>query len=251
MTGRYRGWWLGQAARVATIEDRRRRVAALPTGTATLLFTDIESSTRLLAKLGYRYATVLHQHRELLLAAFARHGGVPVGCEGDSLFVAFEKPSLAIAAAIDGQKALGKAKWEEACSVRVRMGIHTGEVDVVDDDYVGMAVHVAARVCAAAHGGQVLATETTCHVGGDRNATCLGWHELKDVGEFRLFQLTAEGLAHAFPPPKSLASRPDGAPSPARPDRLTRCSRDPRRGQQRAVRMPALSPRITSAAADA
>src|ERR671934_1319429 len=124
---------------------KMRRV--LPTGTVTFLFTDIEGSTRLLHELGGRYAELLIEHRRLLREAFVRHGGVEVDTQGDAFFVAFERASDALAAAQEAQRAL---------SLPVRMGIHTGEAELVDGGYVGMDVHRAARICAAAHGGQVV-----------------------------------------------------------------------------------------------
>ena len=186
---------------------------ALPTGTPTFLFTDIEGSTRLLDDLGATYKETLELHRRLLLGAFADHGGVAVGSEGDSFFVAFANASAAVGAAIDGQRALAGASWPEDRRVRVRMGIHTGEADVVGDTYVGMAVHVAARVSAAGHGGQVLVTDVTAQLAGSPEARDLGRHRLKDVGEVRLLQLKAPGLDEDFPALRSLSSLPNNLPA--------------------------------------
>src|SRR5918992_1059462 len=116
----------------------------LPTGTVTLLFTDIEGSTRLLRSLGDRYGAMLRAHRELLREAVGRHGGVEFGTEGDACFVAFPAAGAAQAA----------ADWRGGAGPRVRMGIHTGSPVVVDGDYVGLDVHRAARICSAGHGGQ-------------------------------------------------------------------------------------------------
>src|SRR5918996_4642038 len=119
----------------------------LPSGTVTFLFTDIEGSTRLLHELGDRYAGVLAQHRRVLRDAFERHGGVEVDTQGDAFFVAFRRAGDAVACAADAQAALAES------SVRVRMGIHTGEPAVTDEGYVGIDVHRGARIMGAGHGG--------------------------------------------------------------------------------------------------
>jgi len=113
-------------------------VPELPSGTITLLFTDIEGSTRLLHELGERYADVLAEHRRVLREAFSRHGGVEVDTQGDAFFVAFSRATDAVAAAGDAQDALGEGP------VRVRIGVHTGEPIVTDEGYVGADVHRAA-----------------------------------------------------------------------------------------------------------
>ena len=162
----------------------------------TLLFTDIEGSTRLLHDLGERYADVLAEHRRLLREAFARHGGVEVDTQGDAFFYAFARATDALAAARDGQTAL------EGGSVRVRIGIHTGEPVVTDEGYVGADVHRAARVMDAGHGGQVLLSETTRQLlDAEAGLRDLGDHRLKDLtAPQRLYQL---GNAD-FPPLKTL-----------------------------------------------
>ena len=168
----------------------------LPTGTVTFLFTDIEGSTRLLHELGDRYAEVLAEHRRQLREAVSRHCGVEVDTQGDAFFVAFARATDAAGAAADAQQALA------AGSVRVRMGLHTGEVTVTEQGYVGMAVHHAARVMGAGHGGQVLLSQTT------RDLLDAGF-ELRDLGEHRLKDLSAPQrlyqLGHAdFPPLKTM-----------------------------------------------
>jgi predicted ATPase len=168
---------------------------ALPEGTVTLLFTDIEGSTRLLERLGDAYAETLAQHRRTLRSVFERHGGVEVGTDGDAFFVAFAAASDALSAAEEAQAELARAG-----SVRVRIGMHTGEPTVYDGDYVGMDVHRAARVGAAGHGGQILLTDATRSLVGEADLTDLGVHELKDVGELRLYQVGAA----SFPPLKTI-----------------------------------------------
>ena len=190
------------------------RAAPLPQGTVALLFTDIEGSTRLLERLGDTYGALLRRHRDLLAEAFAVHGGVVVETEGDALFVAFDRPTAAVAAAIDGQRAILGETWPPDAPVRVRMGLHCGEVELAGRGYVGMAVHVAARVSSAAHGGQIIITEVTSRLAGDPNTLDLGRHRLKDVGEFRLLQLRAPGLEESFPAPRTLSALPNNLPAP-------------------------------------
>ena len=168
----------------------------LPSGTVTFLFTDIEGSTRLLEELGDRYADLLAEHRRALRAAFREHGGVEVDTQGDAFFVAFARASSALTAAATGQQALVPT------GIRVRMGVHSGEPLLTDGGYVGRDVHRAARICAVAHGGQVVVSERTAAMAGSAFALRdLGRHRLKDLGEpERLFQL-GDG---EFPPLRSL-----------------------------------------------
>ena len=177
---------------------------ALPAGTVTFVFTDIEGSTRLLRRFGATYAQLLDQHNRILIDTFTRYGGVVFGTEGDAMFVAFERATAAMAAVVDAQLRLGDAVWPDAALVRVRMGVHTGEVDIVGDHYIGMALHVAARVSAVSHGGQVLVSEVTRRLGPDVAAVDLGRHDLKDVGDVAIWQLTHPSLQHDFPPLRTL-----------------------------------------------
>src|SRR3712207_5157940 len=133
----------------------------LPGGTVTLLFTDIEGSTQLLRRLGDAYAGVLAEHQRLLREAFAAHGGAEVDTQGDAFFVAFPRAMDAVEAAVAAQRALAAHSWPSGAAVRVRMGLHTGEPASTGERYVGLAVHRAARVGSAGHGGQVLLSETT------------------------------------------------------------------------------------------
>jgi predicted ATPase len=156
----------------------------LPTGTVTFLFTDIEGSTKLLHELGDGYADALAEHRRLLREAFTRHDGVEVDTQGDAFFVAFSRAKDALAAATEGQQALGNGP------IRVRMGLHTGEPVVTDEGYVGIDVHRAARIAGAAHGGQVLVSQTTCDLADSDGLRDLGEHRLKDLlAPVRLYQL--------------------------------------------------------------
>jgi predicted ATPase/class 3 adenylate cyclase len=190
-------------------------VAAQPNGTVTLLFTDIEGSTRLLQVLGReRYAEALERHRRLLRNAFERHGGYEVDCEGDSFFVAFARAEQAVAAATDAQLALSAVEWAESTALGVRMGLHTGEPLVVAPRYVGLDVHRAARIMAAAHGGQVLLSQTTrALLAPHVTVRDLGEHRLKDLSlPQRLYQLELAGLASEFPALRTLENRPMNLP---------------------------------------
>ena len=178
--------------------------------TLALLFTDIEGSTNLLRSLGAEYRKLLAEHRRLLRDAFAAHGGTVLQSEGDALFVTFADPSSAILGAIDGQVALAKATWPGDSHVRVRMGIHVGEVTIdEDDDYVGLAVNQAARISAAAHGGQVLTskaiqTQAEQWIPPEVSLKSIGRFRLKDFPEPQdLFQLHHPGLPGDFPAPRT------------------------------------------------
>ena len=168
----------------------------LPTGTVTLLFTDIEGSTSLLNSLGDEYVNVLAEHRRILRSAFAERGGVEVDTQGDAFFYAFTRAGDAVEAASEGQDALAEGP------IRVRIGVHTGEPLVTTEGYVGIDVHRAARIAAAAHGGQVVVSQTTRDlVDNDAALRELGVHRLKDLtAPERLYQLGDD----EFPPLRTL-----------------------------------------------
>jgi predicted ATPase/class 3 adenylate cyclase len=186
-----------------------------PSGTVTLLFSDIEGSTRLLRRLGDSYAGLLSTHRDLMRGAFGRHHGFEVDMQGDAFFVAFASAGDAVAAAADAQRALAAHDWPEGGEIRVRIGLHTGEPGLVDGRYVGLDVHHGARVTAAGHGGQVLVSESTRSVLDDRVLLRdLGEHRLKDLsGPQRLYQLEIDGLPAEFPPLNTLDNRPTNLPA--------------------------------------
>ena len=166
-----------------------------PRGTVTLLFTDIEGSTRLLDELPDAYPHALAEHRRALREVFARHGGVEVDTQGDAFFVAFARASDAIAAAEDGQRVLAQGP------VRVRMGLHTGEPTVTAEGYVGLDVHRASRIAAAGHGGQILLSQSTRDLAGRDDLHDLGEHRLKDLStSVRIYQL-GDG---EFPPLRTI-----------------------------------------------
>jgi class 3 adenylate cyclase len=199
-------------------------MAELPTGTVTLLFTDIEGSTNLLKTLGGDYDRALSDHRALLRRAFNLSGGQIVDRQGDAFFVVFRRAKDAVTAAIEAQRALALHPWPEGSVLRVRMGIHTGEPSVTDEGMTGLAVHLGARICATAHGEQILVSETTRGLieeelpNGSRLRD-LGKHVLKDFDRpVRLFQLVAEGLGDSFPPPRLPAAPADEALLPQEKD---------------------------------
>jgi predicted ATPase/class 3 adenylate cyclase len=171
----------------------------LPTGTITLLFADIERSTALLQDVGAeRYGEALAAYRKLMRQAVTSQGGVEVDTEGDGYFAAFPSARQAIAGAREAQAALANSTF------RVRMGLHTGEPLVVDDDYTGLDVHRAARIADAGHGGQVVLSQSTRDLlGPSETVRDLGRHRLKDLGEpVFVYQL---GDA-TFPPLRSLGA---------------------------------------------
>ncbi|MEO5966318.1 MAG: adenylate/guanylate cyclase domain-containing protein, partial [Candidatus Limnocylindrales bacterium] len=190
-----------------------------PTGEIAFVFTDIEGSTRLVDALGTAaWRPLLQRHRALVRAALAAHRGHEVGTEGDSFFVVFPDLDDAVAMVVEAQRALAAERWPANGVIRVRAGIHwgTGELDA-DGSYVGHDVHRAARVASAAHGGQVLLSESAA----DRalgalppgvTLRSLGGHRLKDLHPERIEQLVIEGLGADFPPIRSLDARPNNLP---------------------------------------
>ena len=124
----------------------QRRAAPVPTGTVTFLFTDIEGSTRLVQELDEGYGQLLEQHHALLRAAFEKHGGQEVDSQGDAFFFAFRRARDGVRAAVEAQKALAAADWPRGVSVRIRVGIHTGEPGFAESGYHGLDVVRAARI---------------------------------------------------------------------------------------------------------
>src|SRR5438270_5905341 len=182
--------------------------SGLPIGVVTLLFTDVEGSTRLLNELGDDYGEALNEHRRRLRAAFADHEGVEVDTQGDALFVAFARASNAVAAAADGQRALADGR------IRVRMGLHTGEPRLTEEGYVGLDVHKGARIAAVGHGGQVLLSQTTRAL-VDVDVRDLGVHRLKDLSApERIYQLDVDRLSCDFPLLKTIEAGMKNLPAP-------------------------------------
>ncbi len=174
----------------------------LPSSPLGLLFTDIEGSTRILQRLGRGYVQVLEAHTHILRGAIRAHGGELVDAQGDAVFALFPSSGAAVRAALASQLALSEHPWPKGGEVRVRMGVHLGEPIPVTGGFTGLAVHEAARICSAGHGGQVLVSDEV------RQALGPGW-AFRDLGQFRLedfdvphgiHQLVARGLAAEFPP---------------------------------------------------
>jgi YVTN family beta-propeller protein len=191
-------------------------MADLPSGAVTFLFTDIEGSTRLVRQLRGRYADVLGEHQRLLREAFATNSGHEIDTQGDAFFYAFRSAHEAVLAAVAAQRALSGHAWPDETEVKVRMGIHTGQATPVDGRYTGLAVHRAARICAAGHGGQVLVSQATQSLLEDDEEELavqmrdLGDQRLKDIDRpVRLYQVAAPGLATEFPPPRGEAPPTD------------------------------------------
>ena len=180
----------------------------VPTGTVTFLFTDIEGSTRLARTLGDRWPDVLETHHRILREAIGTHNGIEIRTEGDAFFAVFASAVDAVAATAEAQDALAAYPWLEDAPVRVRMGLHTGEGRLSGGEYIGLDVHLAARVAATGHGGQVVlspATHALVHGTLAVSVTLrdLGEHTLKDFDEpVRLYQLGDR----AFPPLKTISN---------------------------------------------
>ena len=185
---------------------------ALPTGTVTFLFTDIEGSTRMLQALGDGWHPVLEDHNRILRDAIREAGGVDLRTEGDAFFAVFETAPGAVAAAASAQRGLAAHPWPDEGTVRVRMGMHTGEGALGGDDYIGLDVHRAARIASAAHGGQVLLSDATRAMAENDLPPGVGLldsgpHRLKDLARpERLYQLVIDGLPAEFPPLRTLGT---------------------------------------------
>src|SRR5438874_2652416 len=149
---------------------------SLPEGDLTLVFSDIEGSTRLLHEIGDLYGRVLADHHSVLRRVWAAHDGLEVHADGDAFLVVFAEAGAAVKATAAAQDALASHAWPHGRELRVRMGVHSGEARVRDDDYWGIDVHYAARLCSAAHGGQVLLSAASRALAGDTAAEDLGEH---------------------------------------------------------------------------
>ena len=192
----------------------------LPTGTVTFLFSDIEGSTRMVQDVGPAVFTViLERHNAILRNAFARHGGVERGTQGDSFLVMFRDAPSALAAAAEAQQALTGTDWPNGTPVNVRMGLHTGLGTLGGDDYVGVDVNRAARIASAAHGGQVLVSDATRGLATDGlpagvTLRPLGEHRLKDMAHAEvLHQLVIDGVPSQFPPIRTERVAPGNLPA--------------------------------------
>jgi class 3 adenylate cyclase len=203
---------------------------ALPGGTVTFLFTDIEGSTRLLQELGDDYGQVVADHRRLLRDVFQAAGGSEVDTQGDAFFYSFPRARDAVRAAVDGQRALAEHDWPGDAEVLVRMGLHTGEPTVGDEGYVGLDVVRAARICSAGHGGQILLSETTrALLGNDLpervSVRDLGQAHLKDIQHEHVYELALDESSRSFPPLKA-GPEPEDSVEKRFEDRINRYVED-------------------------
>jgi class 3 adenylate cyclase len=192
----------------AQIKATATAAAALPTGFVTLLMSDIEGSTILLRRLGDRYGTLLNDVRGALRAAVARAKGREIDARADEFFAVFESAAAAVETAVAVQRELDAKTWPDGVEVHVRLGIHSGEPTLTDVGYIGLAVHTTARVCSAAHGGQIVVSAATRAAIGTSPPSgvrfrSLGRHRLPGLPDAEaLFQVQARGLRLAFPPPR-------------------------------------------------
>ncbi len=198
------------------IEARASEVRTLPTGFVTFLLADIEDSTGLVRHLGDRYSGLLADVRRLLGAAIRALGGREVDARADELFAVFKQAPAALEAALAIQRRVRARVWTDNLPVRLRVGLHTGRPTLTDTGYVGLAVHTAARVCFAGHGGQiVLSRAARDAVDGSQPAGTsfrdLGLHHLQGLpGLEALFQAEAANLPTEFPPPRTPAAATAG-----------------------------------------
>jgi len=181
-----------------------------PSGTVTLLFSDVEGSTRLWEAWPESMAAAIERHDHIIRDAVASEGGYVFKTMGDEFCVAFSTGRAAVAAALGAQRALASESWPEGAGLRVRMALHSGTCQERDGDYFGPAVNRAARLMAIGHGGQVLVSGSTAELLGDAGVAGLslrdlGLHRLRDLGRpEHVFQLVAPGIAADFAPLRSL-----------------------------------------------
>ena len=203
------GFITGQFESERELGRRGGTPAALPSGFVTMLLTDIESSTALLHHLGNRYGKLLRDVRALLTKAARNSGGHVVETRADEFFAAFAEPAGALMTALAVQRALRDRRWVDEQEVRLRVGIHSGYPTLAEANYIGMAVHTAARICTAAHGGQIIVSGDTRTALGTATPSGLrlrrlGAFALRGIpDEVELFQVAAKGMASRVPPPRT------------------------------------------------
>lgn len=205
-------------AREGEVRKKRDSARALPTGTVTFVFTDIEGSTQRWEQRRDPMKAAVARHDALMQMAIERHRGYVFKTVGDAFCAAFSTPQDAIAAALDAQQALVREGFAEVNGLPVRIGIHTGLADERNGDYFGPAVNRTARLMSIAHGGQVLLSGATRELVRsdlpiDATLIDLGSHRLKDLTQpEQVWQLTSDGLPSAFPPLRSLETQPNNLP---------------------------------------
>ncbi|HKY50740.1 MAG TPA: adenylate/guanylate cyclase domain-containing protein [Candidatus Limnocylindria bacterium] len=187
------------------IRARAKDIASLPRGTVTFLLTDIEGSTGLTQRLGDGYAAVLRDVRSLIRKSVRDAGGHEVDARADEYFAVFGESAPALDAAVAIQRALRRQEWPHGVEVCVRVGIHTGRTTLTETGYVGIAVHTAARVCSAGHGGQILVS-SAAHAAlsggpiGEITFRTLGRYALAGLPDSEaLYQVRAADLRSRFP----------------------------------------------------
>ena len=202
------------------VAKHRSGSRALPSGTVTFLFTDIEGSTRLWETQHDAMQTSLARHDALLRQCIEAHGGTVVKTLGDGIHAAFATATDAVQAALAAQLALHAEPWPEPARIRVRMAVHTGASELREGDYFGPALNRVARLVAIAHGGQTLLSATTYDLCCDQlpsevSLKPLGEHNLKNLTRREVvFQLCHPSLPQGFPPLRTLLAPIDeDAPS--------------------------------------
>jgi len=188
--------------------------------TSTFLFTDIEGSTRLWEQHGDAMRQALAQHDELLRHSVETRGGAVVKTTGDGMLAVFDEPAVAVASAVDAQRALVAAAWGDTGVLRVRMAVHCGPATERDGDYFGTTLNRAARIMALAHGGQIVVSEAVAllvrdaRLADDAKLRDLGEHRLRDLSHVeRVYQIDAAGLVGDFAPLRSLDAYSTNLPS--------------------------------------
>jgi class 3 adenylate cyclase len=194
----------------AQLESERERgrdgTVPLPSGFVSMLLTDIEGSTGLVQFLGDRYGQLLDGVRRIQRSTAEHHGGYVVETRADEFFAVFEAPSAALATAVSIQRLVLAESWPEEVTVRVRVGVHSGYPTLSKNNYIGMAVHTAARICDAGHGGQIVTSlNTRIAIGKELpdgvRLRKLGVFDLRGLPEpVELYQVLAEGVERRFPP---------------------------------------------------
>jgi class 3 adenylate cyclase len=194
---------------IGFINAQLRRRLELPTGHLTFLLADMEGSTELLARLEDRFAGMLAEVLGLVGTAVSREGGVEVSSRGDDVLAVFESAPGAFRAALAIQRAMNAAAWPAGSEVRLRIGLHRGRPELTDNGYVGISVHAAARICFAAHGGQIVLSSAVRSAVLDELPDGV---RLKGLGSWRfrglpepleMFQVAAKDLRADFPPLRS------------------------------------------------
>ena len=200
------GFIAGQLESERALGARAEGQAALPAGFVTMLMTDIEGSTELVRRLGDGYGALIDEVWGLLRHAVTERGGHGVEARADEFFAVFEAPAGALEAAVAMQRELLARTWDDDLVVKVRIGVHSGYPTSTDTNYIGLDVHVTARICAVGHGGQVVVSANTREavrgaVPSGVRFRALGSHRLRGIPEaVPLYQVLAKGLPGRFPP---------------------------------------------------